>query len=70
MLTDMVCEFDIRQRDGGVLPPFKAGGSLIVHTPGGERRNYSPEAHHKPWATGAVMASGRFVRALWRNVAA
>lgn len=41
MLTGAVCEFDLRQPDGGPLPEFEAGSSLIVQTPSSERRNYS-----------------------------
>ena len=41
MLTESVCEFDLRRSDGGLLPAFEAGCSLIVQTPSSERRNYS-----------------------------
>lgn len=41
MLTETVCEFDLRRSDGGPLPAFEAGSSLIVQTPSSERRNYS-----------------------------
>ncbi|SEG66705.1 phthalate 4,5-dioxygenase, reductase subunit [Methylobacterium sp. 190mf] len=41
MLTEAICEFDLRRSDGGPLPEFEAGSSLIVQTPSSERRNYS-----------------------------
>lgn len=41
MLTDDICEFDLRSADGGALPAFEAGMHLQVQTPAGKMRCYS-----------------------------
>lgn len=61
MLTDSICEFELRAPDGSALPPFEAGAHLNIEGPSGIRRSYS--------LTNDPVESDRYVIAVSRDEA-